>query len=50
MKAWKGLSELGVSRIDLENLETIDMGETLAADRSTYVMYNTKGVKIDHGK
>ena len=41
---------MGVSRIDLENLETLDMGDTLSADRSTYVMYNTDGNKIDHGK
>lgn len=51
MLTWMALSEQqGVARIDLENLETMDMGDTLAADRSSYIMYNEAGVKVDHGK
>ena len=48
--AWQGLASMGVSRIDIDNVETLDMGDTLAADRSTYIMYNLEGKKIDHGK
>lgn len=47
---WKALSNLGIARIDLENLETMDMGDTLAADRSAYVMFNENNIKVDHGK
>ena len=49
-RGWRNLKKAGIDRIDLECLEALDMGDGLVADRSTYVLYDEDGEKIDNGK
>ena len=47
---WSGLSEKGAARIQLNNEEVLNVGGGLAADRSTYEIYDKNDVLMDSGK
>ena len=49
-RAWQGLGESGVDRIVLDCLETQYSDGNMAADRSTFVMYDVNGKQIDNGE
>ncbi len=47
---WAELSAVGVARIHLHNEEVVSVEGDMAADRSTYEMFNKNDEMIDAGK
>ena len=48
--AWKGLGDSGVARIALRLVEAEYEAGDMAADRSTFTMYDKSGREINNGE